>query len=1165
MLARKIWAIWGLVWCCGVTGTEYIVRTLPEKLAHGDLTFAVTFDNWTVNADKAGGNSVSTTMGDVGLKIRGEIGFDGQQAFRPLPGEDLKFEVVGNVNPHEGSMSVWSKLDYNPADYPKSRGNTSLAGLYFEEGKEHIRFNLYVFRGDIVVEWWSSAPPANHTGMSRVMGPLKGIGKGQWFQVVATWRGDRLALYVNGEPIGETRLKPKYLMTASLKPDNRKSFIAVKNRFYEDVHQWAIPVDDFMLYSRELSGIEIRRDYLALLKDKGDKVALDYEVALHGVLTDKVSRLDRLEAEFDLSSLPNEYARLLGEGALKVSYVLSCPGGKRREGDWTFGKKTECRYFDGITEAGDYLLSTTLDGRKFHTAKTHRPDLSFAYNGIGRYDDIPAVFQGFSVAGRTVRLWNREYQFGDGPLPESITIGGRELFAAPPALLVNGSAPRWTDGRTDVTRKHVTYAGIGEIDGGLIEYSTKVDFDGMVLFRWMVKGRPVIREMELQWRVRREFCDCLMTPQVEQEPREEFALLFPNAVPRGTLLWFASEKKGGFAYSMLDDGNWLYDPSRPVLFANRGTGLCRVAMIGGKGDVRMPEDVPYSACFIATPTRPYPPKIRAIRYGDLSKRKYQRFGFTMNAGLDGIFTFAPHPTDFEYRMRNFPPNAYTCYGAADSLTEASDIARYFRKYADRPGSTVYKMNALLPTDVPGKYTKTAFNTVAFCGRTQIIYDYYLYNQERMFRHPYGDRVACINYDLIGNGQCGNPLHGCGFTDRFGRSISSFTLLCKRELAMRTLAFVHANNRTLDLHCQNLFSPFIHGMCDTWSTGEQLDAVCNRDLFGYTDLVPEIVYRTEFNRDLLGVRVIASPQLSQAGRGFVHRDENIFYSEAMLSEFLVHDIEFQAIWMHQAPARKVWDIYEKYRMGDPSVKCWRYYEEGNPARSLVPEIRVTTYRTPRAHLLVVSNGHKEHCEAVIDVSLLRRQGETFAEEYANAEIKEDGEGRLKLKLPPRSFRLLVAPRCGFYPFVDSFERSWEISAPSDSDTMFRLDLAVGNPAPPSLLYVRGPSGRLAGAFFDTFPVAPGGRYALSWKVLPEGSEFVAVEVFGLDDRGVTLKGVRQFPLARFPLKAGWQELTLPVDIPDEGGWRECRLIRVRLSVAGRNSRTWIDDFRMAVRE
>ena len=61
---------------------------------------------------------------------------------------------------------------------------------------------------------------------------------------------------------------------------------------------------------------------------------------------------------------------------------------------------------------------------------------------------------------------------------------------------------------------------------------------------------------------------------------------------------------------MVNDANWVYDASKPVFFADKSTGACRVTMITKK--VRMPADTPYQVLFIATPTRPLPELNRVI-------------------------------------------------------------------------------------------------------------------------------------------------------------------------------------------------------------------------------------------------------------------------------------------------------------------------------------------------------------------------------------------------------------------------------------------------------------------------------------------------------------------------------------------------------------------------
>ena len=105
---------------------KYIQKSLQEKCAAKDLSFLVTFENKDVNANFAKGDKNSTTMANEGLLLRGLIGFDKQSAFKPEPGEKLRFNVAGNANPHNGTLILWTAgLDYNPGDVTtdgKNRG-----------------------------------------------------------------------------------------------------------------------------------------------------------------------------------------------------------------------------------------------------------------------------------------------------------------------------------------------------------------------------------------------------------------------------------------------------------------------------------------------------------------------------------------------------------------------------------------------------------------------------------------------------------------------------------------------------------------------------------------------------------------------------------------------------------------------------------------------------------------------------------------------------------------------------------------------------------------------------------------------------------------------------------------------------------------------------------
>ena len=74
--------------CVSVFG-QFKALPKEQKISHPDLLFCVTFDQYSTRADKAGGNCDSKTMADTSFLLRGAVGFDGQQAYQPNPGEKL--------------------------------------------------------------------------------------------------------------------------------------------------------------------------------------------------------------------------------------------------------------------------------------------------------------------------------------------------------------------------------------------------------------------------------------------------------------------------------------------------------------------------------------------------------------------------------------------------------------------------------------------------------------------------------------------------------------------------------------------------------------------------------------------------------------------------------------------------------------------------------------------------------------------------------------------------------------------------------------------------------------------------------------------------------------------------------------------------------------------
>ena len=1141
-------ALLGLPMLLGAAGAYREVAT-ADKLKDKDLTFAVTFDKYGVNADFAKGNPISTTMKDVGLLLRGCVGFDTQQAFKPEPGEDLKFEALSNASPREGTMTMWvNGLGYAPGDETtdgKHRGNIALLHMIFKQDSRHVEYQLYEYDDIVYFEWRSSTPPQGWGQVGRVQASRKGIKKNQWHQIAVTWNDKKLAICLNGELGQEAMLPVKVDKTSGLIPDAKNSFIGVKSRFYEDKHTWDVAVDDVKIYSRALSLLEIKNQYAQLLLDQSAAKIQAYDVKLNGVNTGQVDKLDRLEAEFTFA-LPEAEQELLTQGKLAMDYRLTRSDKTIAEGQWTFSRKNECKIIEGVDQPGTYHLETSLGKNDKVGVSIVRPDLSFAGNGIGAEDVVPAIWKDFAVKGRTVTLWNRVYKFEEGPLPTEINAYGKSLLEKTPQLIIETPRGvvdiRYKTGRTRRNNCAVTFTGTGKAADFTLDYETTVEFDGLIKFDFTIKGSPEIKAMRLEWQVKPEVCRYLLTPFLQEGKGPQFDFSYPSG---GWLtvfeLWLVSEDKGGFAYSMPHDANWVYDPEQPVFFVNKASGQCAVAMITKA--VKMPESASYQALFIATPTRPLPERNRGIRFCDSSQSDAPRFGAAGGRdGLTGVFTYEPHATDFEYCMKNWVTNTVSVYGAANALTDASDVAMYFKEYWDIPGEYIYKMCYFKPVG-NGKYEREFHLSVHTCN-AGLINDYYLHNIKKLIEHPYGDRVWQIYYDLCGNNLCGNEKHGCAFNDKFGRKIKTFALLNKRKLVERTVRFCHARNRTVMLHAQRSYSPFLHGLADYYYPGEQHNALLLRNPFGYTDEVSDELYRSEYNRDVLGAGVIFLPAM-----GKYTKPEDLPYVEGMLTMLLSHDVETSQDCVNGKPVQKVWNALEKYDVQSPATRVHLYYNQ-QEITSLPPDVRVTWYECPgNQRVLILANKDVRPRNATIDVGKIAPSDFTAREEYIGADIKVVA-GKFDIKVPARSFRIVAFPPKTFYPVNDDMRKIWGSWKSPESKSDFTRDPQVGRSNPGSLkMQAQG-----GGCFMKHFPVQPRRTYCATVYVKRETAGLATIAFQGQDEAKFLGLPVQR---AKAEVGAQWQKLDLRFTIPNTGGWEKCRFLLV--TVGGDDGTIWFDDF------
>ena len=964
--------------------------------------FHLTFDNLSLVSTYSFGKGKPMGVKDLNLALRGVRGFDTLNGYRAEPEEDLKYSAVGNIDPHNGTLLFWTcGMDYAPGDKltnGKKRTNIALSELRFGNGKEHISIKLYEYNSCLAAMWSSSAAPeAKGYGTIALCETSLDFPRNQWYQIALTWTPEHLALYVNGKLRAKSAMPPKVKLTSNLRMKHEDSFIGIRSKFYDDDHSLSTGIDDVIILKRALTELEVGNHYGKLVKG-GSGVARAFTVELNGV-EECTGKIDKLEAVFDLSGLENRERELLNQGKLPVSYQLVAPDKKViASGKLDIRRSGAKHIFKNVDQPGKYTLDVKV-GKYSGKFEIIRPDFAFLNNGIGAENVVPEIYKGFAVKGRTVNFWAKKYVFGAGPLPEKIEVFGKSLLTRAPVLSLDQRKIIWKAGKMTQTPTSVTYTGTGKASDCTIDYTTTVEYDGLIKLAFTIGGQPEISSMRLDWQVRKDAAEYLFTPSLK--PEGAYSFTFPVS-KMDSQIWLAGEGTGGFCWTAENDANWVYRNREKILSGDTRTGKCSVKMITQK--VRLPEKTEYTSLFIATPTRPQKSRKRFNAFGAGNRYKHS-ITYTgadkSSAAYTGVFNLRPskYAGLFWDKVRD---KSLRPYNAAESGTVVMPETVYLRKYAEIPGEYSYNMPYWRITDA-GKMKQVLERqpSVSFCNRT-FITDYLMYNNKVLLDSKWGRKIGQFNYDLAFNALCANEHHKCGFKDRFGRHIRTFVVLSKRKLVERTLRLAHSRGITLSLHAQNRFCPVIHSMGDVWQPGEQHCAMLKINPFGLIDgSVDERLFRSEYNRDVMGTGVEMSLAIAQLNRKNYDIPEATIAGMTMM---LLYDIDFSRGWTAWKPVFKLWDIFQNYDFGNDSVKSHKFYRQ-KEVTSSNPKVQVTWYECPGNNkLFALCNRTKQPQKAVIDFGKTLPQDAKVREEFFRKNIQLKN-GRAEVTVPAQAFWLI----------------------------------------------------------------------------------------------------------------------------------------------------------------
>lgn len=186
------------------------------------------------------------TVAEATAPFEFDAGVVGQAIRTGAPGAELTYPSAGNMNPEEGTFSIWvHSIDWTLADAPKvNRWWIGVGG--------RTRFLIYHYMHSGGIFFYHMDVRGERPSIISAPGPWEA---GEWKHLCGTWREGRLRLYVNGERMPEE-------MQVELGPIGERIRIGGPISSSEPVQAHAdTNLDEFYVLARALEDVEVRALY----------------------------------------------------------------------------------------------------------------------------------------------------------------------------------------------------------------------------------------------------------------------------------------------------------------------------------------------------------------------------------------------------------------------------------------------------------------------------------------------------------------------------------------------------------------------------------------------------------------------------------------------------------------------------------------------------------------------------------------------------------------------------------------------------------------------------------------------------------------------------------------------------------------------------------------
>jgi hypothetical protein len=897
-------------------------------------------------------------------------------------GEKCEYEGEGNLNPAAGTISLWIK----PANWSAADNRF----VYF-----------FVFQGR-----WKAQPNRAFTlvvdkpdspGTARALFTLgarrdpdfkqyQAMGKADWKpnlwnKLDVTWNSRHLAIYVNGRlgqrldlpDVAIPELTRTTIQLVPIYPGPNSQFRTGDDRTY---------VDEVEIYSQVHSAERILERYLADRPDDESAreslkslpkqaIAVSYVPDVPGKKSE-MARFATLGLELDLSTLPAEWLEEVtaGRATLEVGrqkVKLTGP---------TVTASIPFQFREGKQTLKYTLRSPRRKDTFVYEDSLTVPDLSWMGSKVGVSDKVLDPWTDLVCDSKGgVSCWGRRYEF-EGPLPSKVVNQGHDILRGPVQLTLETEHGKGK--LTERTRKTVSKgparveftgtASFGNLTVG-VDWECWTEYDGLAVGTFTIKPpRTGLKIESLVMRIPlREALKYLRGARQNPNRLDWDGNLWQSAFE--PFLWLTSEDEG-FLYFCESEANWVGAQGAPMTILKGGDEPEIELRIIGQ-PVTAKEPLRYQFGFQATPVKPLAEDWRVQNYGPGNPIKHQNLQPWMNgyALYEGLWLAARPEVLREFEEKRVAEGLRVYYYACTSCTpDISPMYRFLRMlwtdpYPAQFGPNQNAESRLQPATPP-------YYLVPVCPGAPTFVEYELWLAKRLAEQV-GARGFYTDTDDLW--PCDNRRHGCGFTDVFGKSGVTWTILKKREFSkrmatlMRSLGGERGRGYWLT-HAHSKLTPPFHCFADAFYPGEEYTHRLYNNKWYYIADMPEVDYRVQLSPLPSGMVHAFLPEFWRGSKN----EEDIKVpgpTESLLAMCAVNDVNCTAAYMHGPSMEEWWGLREKLGVKNASFSA--YWRPNCPVKVVSPEeARASVYTWQKKHgaVVLVANRRPEDAEVTVQVDL-----------------------------------------------------------------------------------------------------------------------------------------------------------------------------------------------------